>query len=272
LPRVTRTSKAALVLFVGLVGNLLIACETIDLTFTVNSTVDLPDATPGDGICRTSAATCTLRAAVGEANAAPAKKVQVNLATGVTYPLTRVGLDDANSVGDLDVSGSVRLVGSGSSIDAANLDRAVDVTGFLRLTGITVLNGATTGDGGGVRVVSGSAELHQSTVRANEAGGRGGGIAVLAGSITVRTSTISSNGAGVSGGGVDVASGVESERGEPGQKDARKVMAFVENARKAFSALPEETDFPVGPYDWMTDEPLDDGYRPVDGLVEDESA
>lgn len=71
--------------------------------------------------------------------------------------------------------------------------------------------------------------------------------------------------------GVDVASGVESDRGEPGQKDARKVMAFVENAKAAFAALPDEPDFPVGPYDWMADEPLDqvDVDEPR-GLVEDE--
>ena len=38
-------------------------------TFTVNSTADEPDAAPGDAICGTSSGTCTLRAAVREANA-----------------------------------------------------------------------------------------------------------------------------------------------------------------------------------------------------------
>jgi len=39
------------------------------LTFTVDATKDLPDSAPGDGLCATEAGTCTLRAAIEEANA-----------------------------------------------------------------------------------------------------------------------------------------------------------------------------------------------------------
>ena len=53
-----------------------------DITFTVNSTLDVVDQTPADGFCRTdplgpAAGACTLRAAVMEANAAggPAERV-----------------------------------------------------------------------------------------------------------------------------------------------------------------------------------------------------
>ncbi|MEM7273086.1 MAG: right-handed parallel beta-helix repeat-containing protein, partial [Actinomycetota bacterium] len=38
-------------------------------TLTVDSTDDRPDANPGDGTCRTAAGTCSLRAAIDEANA-----------------------------------------------------------------------------------------------------------------------------------------------------------------------------------------------------------
>ena len=40
-------------------------------TFTVNSTDDAPDALGGDGVCATLNGTCTLRAAIQEANALP---------------------------------------------------------------------------------------------------------------------------------------------------------------------------------------------------------
>ncbi|CAN5272757.1 phosphoribosylanthranilate isomerase [soil metagenome] len=52
--------------------------------------------------------------------------------------------------------------------------------------------------------------------------------------------------------GVDVASGVEDPRGEPGQKDARKVKAFIAAAN---AARPDDDgEDPLVPYDWMQDD------------------
>lgn len=49
--------------------------------------------------------------------------------------------------------------------------------------------------------------------------------------------------------GVDVATGVELEGGPPGHKDARKVRAFIENARAA--EAPDHDGAGPLPYDWM---------------------
>ncbi|MCP3980130.1 MAG: right-handed parallel beta-helix repeat-containing protein [bacterium] len=54
---------------VGCLILLLLAPAAIGAPFTVNSTADSVDVTPGDGICATAAATCTLRAAIQESNA-----------------------------------------------------------------------------------------------------------------------------------------------------------------------------------------------------------
>jgi phosphoribosylanthranilate isomerase len=55
--------------------------------------------------------------------------------------------------------------------------------------------------------------------------------------------------------GVDVATGVEDERGEPGQKDAHKVKAFIDAARAA-APVDYHADEGVAPYDWMRDDLL----------------
>ncbi|MCU1353245.1 MAG: trpF [Acidimicrobiales bacterium] len=54
--------------------------------------------------------------------------------------------------------------------------------------------------------------------------------------------------------GVDVATGVETEGGEPGQKDARKVKAFIDAARTAAPAGHRPDG--AAPYNWMEDDIL----------------
>jgi CSLREA domain-containing protein len=69
-------------------------------TFTVNSTADASDATPGNGICATSSGGCTLRAAIEETNA---------LAGADT-----IALPAGTYVGRLTITGDLTLSGAGS--------------------------------------------------------------------------------------------------------------------------------------------------------------
>ncbi|MGZ6070666.1 MAG: hypothetical protein ACXWK8_05580, partial [Myxococcaceae bacterium] len=80
----------------------------------MDSTADAVDAAPGDGTCRTAAGTCTLRAALQEANA-HAGPDSVLLPAG-TYTLTISGpAEDAAATGDLDITDDLLLVGAGAS-------------------------------------------------------------------------------------------------------------------------------------------------------------
>ncbi len=60
-----------------LVGSMSVAWAAIATTIqdssdlTVNTTSDEPDARPGDGLCQTADRSCSLRAAIEEANAYP---------------------------------------------------------------------------------------------------------------------------------------------------------------------------------------------------------
>ncbi len=93
--------SSMLALLLGL--TLVAAPAAADLTFDVESTSDEPDAAPGDGNCVSApGGTCTLRAAIQEANARD-EPILV-LLDAREYTLLRDGADeDASSTGDLDV-------------------------------------------------------------------------------------------------------------------------------------------------------------------------
>ena len=65
-----RTIAAALLVISAVtIAALVLALPGRAATFAVDSRADAPDAAPGDGVCTTTAAECTLRAAVEETNA-----------------------------------------------------------------------------------------------------------------------------------------------------------------------------------------------------------
>jgi CSLREA domain-containing protein len=177
-------------------------------TFTVNATDDRRDATPGDGICDTGGGTCTLRAAVQEANALGGSH-QIVLPAG-PYRLTLPGRDDDASAGDLDVLGTLQITGAGAgatSIDAGKInDRAFDVQpgGVLDIGDVTIRHGHTAGagyGGGGLRTM-GTLMLHDAVITGCRSDEDAGAVDVQQGMAVLTTVRLVRNRAGDDGGAI----------------------------------------------------------------------
>lgn len=201
----TNSIHVGLVLILGAV--LASASPGYAATFTVDSTIDAVDVTPGDGICATAGAVCTLRAAIQEANALAGTDT-INLPAG-TYTLTIAGANEnAGATGDLDITSTIVIAGAGAdvtTVNAGGLDRAFDiaVAGNAVIRGLTVAGGSPGAPGGGI-AVNGVLLLDRSAVVGNT-GTFGGGIASLGGgSITITDSAISGNAAAGQGGGLNL--------------------------------------------------------------------
>jgi CSLREA domain-containing protein len=197
-------------------GGLLLACCLLwapglaaGATFTVNSTLDATDAVQGDGACATSSGTCTLRAAVQEANALPGSDV-ISLPAG-TYTLTIPGRLETNSAtGDLNVNTDMTINGAGAAttiVDANGLDRVFrggGQTGSLVMSDLTVQRG-NSGTGntfGGCIYAEKGLSLTRVVVKNCESGSGGGGIAAFGFTATLTDVTITQNISGRDGGGL----------------------------------------------------------------------
>jgi len=176
-------------------------------TFNVNSTLDQPDDDEIDGICHTSANTCTLRAAVMQANFL-SEETLILLPAG-TFTLTRppTASNGAES-GDLNLDAFpaffINLVGAGAEstiIDGGCLDRVFRVEGacLASFRSLTVRNGCAA-NGGGILVL-GVASLEHVTVRDNRAI-QGGGVSAEGSHLFMTASTIRDNRATGPGGGL----------------------------------------------------------------------
>ncbi|NNF62391.1 MAG: hypothetical protein HKN06_13825 [Gammaproteobacteria bacterium] len=175
-----------------------VAPPPVDLVFNVDSTLDLLDAMPGDGICATAGGQCTLRAAVQESNAWGGTDT-INVPPG-TYLLTRAGASEDLAVdGDLDITDEVTLQGTGTAatvIDGNQLDRIFEVRApTATISGLTVDNGQVNAEGGGIRVHGiNSLTLTDATVSGSDVlSKKGGGIFVASGSLTLVNVTLSGN-------------------------------------------------------------------------------
>ncbi len=187
-------------------------------TVRVTDSADSGDKFPGDGLCRTATNTCTLRAAIQEANVwRTSQGIQsperIELPEG-TYNLTIKGShEDAAAQGDLDINNHMEIVGNGrTKIYAMHNNRvfAIGNDTHVHLQGLWITGGFIDGDGGGL-YNSGQLTISNSTISKNIASNTGGGIhnANASGArVILINSTISGNsanrGGGIHGGIVDV--------------------------------------------------------------------
>ncbi|HZY45760.1 MAG TPA: choice-of-anchor Q domain-containing protein [Anaerolineae bacterium] len=175
--------------------------------YTVNSTLDLPDADLTDNACATQPpnSVCTLRAAVMQANAHAGLDF-IALPAG-TYKLTRVGYDSNAAYGDLDSTDDLTIYSTGGSVvinanGAVTFDRAFEVVAkSLNLSDLTIRNGNTPSYGGAI-YSHGDLTLYNVSVQTNTAFLDGGGIYADNSNLRVSNSTLQGNTSQASGGGI----------------------------------------------------------------------
>jgi CSLREA domain-containing protein len=178
-----------------------------ELSFTVTTTEDAPDAS-----CA-AAGTCSLRAALSAAGAAPGPAT-------IKLPAGKYSVK-ASSIA---VKGHITVSGDGrdrTSIDAGGVPAALDVVGgSLNLTGLTMKGGpiqatdtdlvlrdvtlqdsGSDSDGGAVSVTRGSLQIDGADFDSN--GGKNGGALFVEGvAVKIRKAKFSGNGAWESGGAI----------------------------------------------------------------------
>lgn len=175
-------------------------------SFTVNSTVDATDINPGDGICETANGneTCTLRAAIMEANAL-AGMDEIIMPSG-TFVLSLSGTnEDDSETGDLDIRDNLMINGNSMQstiIDGAGIDSVFHVisTTAVLFQGLTIQGGDGV-NGGGIYNPDGSVQVSEAHVFNNIAYGNGGGVYNSA-YLTLTNSIVSSNTVTLFSGGV----------------------------------------------------------------------
>jgi CSLREA domain-containing protein len=188
-------------------------------TFTVDAAVDAHDTNPGDGFCHSGWATCSLRAAIEEANELPGYDI-INFSNSFEAPNAPKTIVLKHA--ELLVYSDMTINGPGArqlTIDGNDKSRVFLVSGSsedkrsVLINNLTIQNGNSAfgggAQGGGVYVAWSSAVLSKVTIRNNKAimvnqSGRadGGGIFNFASVLYVIDSTISNNVAEDRGGGI----------------------------------------------------------------------
>lgn len=178
------------------------------VNFPVNDFGDTLDANPGDGSCADGSGMCTLRAAIGEANALAGADT-ITLPAG-TYTISLVAaLEDANLGGDYDITQTLTITGASQAstiVQAAatpgtateRVFHNITVGQTLTLERMTIQNGRLTGTsgtnsrGGGFRN-DGIMFLNFVTVQNNSGAQVGGGGYNAGTSLTMHNATFTGN-------------------------------------------------------------------------------
>ena len=178
-------------------------------TFTVNSTADEVDSDVSDGVCRTAAGTCTVRAAFMQANTEGSVGAVINIPAG-TYVLSRpiISGNDGDAAGNLNITtyGAVTVVGAGATstiIDAAQIAGVLQTSDSANVTirGLTLRGGAPANGSEGYGVQNaGTLRIEDSVV--TESVGSNGGCIQNTGILTILRVTLSHCEGGTGGGGL----------------------------------------------------------------------
>lgn len=188
----------------------------IDATvyFRVNTTADLIDDNTVDHVCHTSANTCSLRAAIMQANHLNTNGLtRIDVAPGIytlTLPMTMDG-NDGEDRGDLNLTTPIDpdqltvIAGAGAGstiIDGNHADGVLNIEQGRKVTmfDVTIRNGYNFFNGGGI-VNRGTLDISLCVIEGNQARIFGGGIENIFGILRVALCTIRSNTAD-SGGGI----------------------------------------------------------------------
>lgn len=221
-------------------------------TFSVNDTADLVDDNLADGICHTAQSTCSLRAAIMQANHT-ADESKIVLASGVFGPSIPAAGDDGEDTGDFNVTASdsvapLTIVGLGIGSTAANAGTGsrvlhVESGRSVRIVGMNITGGRALSGQGGAILNEGTLELDDCIVQGSAAS-IGGGI-FNAGTLTLQRSRVTGNG-GQGGGIANVAtlllvdSRVDNNNGHISggiwSHDGEASLASVTAIRSEFSA------------------------------------
>ena len=176
------------------------------MTFTVSSTADSHDATPGDGLCADTSGHCTLRAALEDASAQASGAVTQILVPAGLYGLTLGALALTHNTVIVSGAGAPRTVISARRrSQVLTVARAANAT----LVGVTLTGGNAGAHAGGGLANQGATSLIASTVAGNVAAQSGGidngtmGRLVLSRSAVLNnTTTTTIIGSGGDGGGI----------------------------------------------------------------------